>query len=97
MHVPTPASRLRALTDTNTQGRTIALGVEPTDTVDLVMAKIQEREGISPGRQRLIFRGKELECRRLLSDYTLGAASTLYLVLRLRPAPPRAAHDAEQA
>ena len=62
--------------------------MEPTDTVASVVAKIQHKEGISAVRQRLIFMGKELEGGRLLSDYSIRTGSTLYLVLRLRPAPP---------
>ena len=65
-------------------GKCITLDVDQAESIASVKAKLAEKEGISPGEQRLVFGGKQLEDERTLGDYNITKESTIHLVLRLR-------------
>lgn len=68
-------------------GKTISVEVEETDRIEDVKAKIEEKEGIPPEQQRLIFGGKQLDGHKTLQDYAVEDGASLSMVLRLRGGP----------
>ena len=77
--IPAAASAMQIFVKIQT-GKYITIEVEPTDPVETVRVKIQEKEGIPVERQILLFAGKELDDGNTLQDYSIQKDSTLHLV-----------------
>ncbi|GFG29539.1 hypothetical protein Cfor_12628 [Coptotermes formosanus] len=63
---------------------TIEIDIEPTDKVERIKERVEEKEGIPPQQQRLIFSGKQMNDEKTAQDYKVQGGSVLHLVLALR-------------
>jgi hypothetical protein len=64
-------------------GKTITIEIEPSDTIEILKAKIEDKEGTPAGQQTLVFQGEgNFDRRKTLSDYNIKNESTLHLVLK---------------
>ena len=68
----------------NLSGKVIEIDIEPTDTIERIKERVEEKEGIPPPQQRLIFGGKALADEKTAASYNINAGNTLHLVLALR-------------
>ena len=64
-------------------GRTIALDVAPCDSVESVKKQLQERENVDFYNQRLVFAGKELEDKELISSYPISEEATIEMLFKI--------------
>ena len=65
-------------------GKEIEIDIEPTDKVERIKERVEEKEGIPPPQQRLIFSGKQMNDEKTAADYKVQGGSVLHLVLALR-------------
>jgi len=65
-------------------GKEIEIDIEPTDKVERIKERVEEKEGIPPAQQRLIFSGKQMNDDKTASEYKVTGGSVLHLVLALR-------------
>ena len=82
---PLPAHCTRICLQVKTlTGKEIEIDIEPTDTIERIKERVEEKEGIPPVQQRLIFAGKQMNDEKTAKEYNIEGGSVLHLVLALR-------------
>ncbi|XP_067378846.1 NEDD8 isoform X1 [Channa argus] len=79
-----PSKYDSALPRTTLTGKEIEIDIEPTDKVERIKERVEEKEGIPPQQQRLIYSGKQMNDEKTAADYKIQGGSVLHLVLALR-------------
>lgn len=65
-------------------GKEIEIDIEPNDKITRIKERVEEKEGIPPQQQRLIFGGKQMSDEKTADEYNIVGGSVLHLVLALR-------------
>ncbi|CAF0974986.1 unnamed protein product [Rotaria sp. Silwood1] len=65
-------------------GKEIEVDIDGTDKIERIKERVEEKEGIPPPQQRLIFGGKQMLDDKTVNEYNVTAGSVLHLVLALR-------------
>ena len=65
-------------------GKEIEVDIETNTKVEVIKERVEEKEGIPPTQQRLIFSGKQMSDEKTATDYKIQAGSVIHLVLALR-------------
>jgi hypothetical protein len=65
-------------------GKEIEIDIEGDETIARIKERVEEKEGIPPPQQRLIFGGKQMADEKRATDYNIEGGSVLHLVLALR-------------
>ncbi|VDL62650.1 unnamed protein product [Hymenolepis diminuta] len=65
-------------------GKEIEIDIDQTDKIERIKERIEEKEGIPPPQQRLIFSGKQMNDEKTVQEYKIQGGSVLHLVLALR-------------
>ena len=75
-------------------GKTVTIDASPSDTILLIKEKFQDKEGLAPAQQCLIFAGREVDDDKTLSDYNIHKEDTLNVIEKVLASPLEAVANA---